>query len=237
MIQLHNDDSRRVRLTPGSVDLVVTSPPYKKEDGFSIGLMRDVFRNAHEAMRDEALCFVNFGHLAHQKTRPFDLAMRMQDDWMGELQETFVWVKNHYKPIQGKRRVNNLYEYIFMFSKGKMPEIDRLAVGIPYADKSNVGRYAASDLKCAGNVWYIDYETITSSDQKPHHDRFPLDLPLHCIKLSGIERGSTVLDPFMGSGTTGIAARQLGMNFVGIERDGRHFENAKTRIEEWTIPS
>lgn len=232
-MQLHHADAREVRYAPGSIDLVVTSPPYKNEDGYSHGLMRDVFRQAANGMRSGALCFVNFGHLASFKSRPFDLVGMLQAELGVGLTflDTIIWVKNHYKPIQGSRRLNNLFEYIFMFCKGPQPIIDRLAIGVPYADKSNAARFAdGRDLKCGGNVWYISYPTITRSEQKPHHDHFPLELPERCIKLAGLEPGSTVLDPFMGSGTTGMAAVQLGHKFVGVERDQEHFDNATARI-------
>ena len=68
--------------------------------------------------------------------------------------------------------------------KDKMPLLNRLAIGVPYADKSNIGRYAAKDLKCGGNVWYIDYDTINHKEEKLHNDRFPLELPTRCLKLS-----------------------------------------------------
>ena len=58
----------------------------------------------------------------------------------------------------------------------------------------------------------------------------PEEIPYRCIKLfSCID--DVVLDPFMGSGTTGIACEQLGRNFVGIEIDEHYFNIAKERIE------
>jgi site-specific DNA-methyltransferase (adenine-specific) len=212
-----------------SIDCIVTSPPYKDSDGYTESLMRHVFEAAFYTMKKDSLLFVNFGHLVEDKMRPFRVASIIAECGF-KLQETFTWVKNHYRPIQGKRRVNNLTEFIFMFSKGDMPELDRLAVGIPYADKSNVGRYAVADLKCGGNVWYIDYDTIQSSDDKLHNDRFPLDLPLRCLKLAGIKPGQLVCDPFTGSGTTALACKQLGLNYVGWEINKTHYETALKRV-------
>lgn len=212
-----------------SIDCIVTSPPYKTSDGYTSLLMLHLFHHAWHALKDDGLMFVNFGHLAEDKMRPFKVAMLIEACGF-KLQETFVWVKNHYRPIQGKRRVNNLTEFIFMFSKGDMPELDRLAVGIPYADKSNIGRYAVSDLKCAGNVWNIAYDTIQSSEDKLHNDRFPLDLPLRCLKLAGVKPGQLVCDPFTGSGTTALACKQLGLNYVGWEINQTHYDTAIKRL-------
>jgi DNA modification methylase len=63
-----------------------------------------------------------------------------------------------------------------------------------------------------GDVWSIP----TRPYRGPHFAAFPIDIPLRCI-AAGCKPGGTVLDPFCGTGTTGIAARQLGRRFTGIE--------------------
>ena len=146
-----------------------------------------------------------------------------------KLNETITWVKNHYSPIQGNKRLNNLTEFIFILHKGDMPALDRLSIGVPYADKSNIGRYSDKDLKCGGNVWYIDYDTIQDKSEKTHKDRFPKELPTRCIKLSNLKKDSVILDPFCGSATTGVAAKELGMQFIGIERN-KNYINKATKL-------
>jgi site-specific DNA-methyltransferase (adenine-specific) len=111
-----------------------------------------------------------------------------------------------------------------MLSKTNKYELDRLSIGIPYKDKSNVKRYGnGNDLRCAGNVWYIDYPTVNKKEEKPHKDMFPVELPLRCIKLAG-KNVNTVLDCFAGSGTTGQACQILNKNFIGIEKDKKYFD-------------
>lgn len=206
------------KLNDNSIDLTVTSPPYKDEDGFTYELMNTVAKELYRVHKNNTLCFVNFGHLAHYKSRPFKTAMLFEDagfEWV----DTITWIKNHYTPIQGNKRVNNLTEFIFMFAKGNNYKLDRLSIGVPYEDKSNIGRYADKDLKCGGNYWEIPYDTIQYSWQKRHKDRFPLKLPERCIKLSNIPKGSLTLDVFVGGGTTAVKAKQLGMDFIGFELD------------------
>jgi site-specific DNA-methyltransferase (adenine-specific) len=150
-----------------------------------------------------------------------------------KLNDTIIWVKNHYKPIQGHRRLNNLTEFIFVLYKGKMPKLNRLAVGVPYVDKTNAKRFNGGlNLHCAGNVWYIDYPTINKSDEKPHPDRFPLELPERCIKLCGYNV-ETVLDPYCGSGTVGIACKNLNKSFIGIELNPIHVARATSILSSF----
>lgn len=229
--QIYNEDCRKglAKLSDNIVSLTCTSPPYKDEDGYSEGLIREVATQLHRVHLNNSLCFVNFGHLAEDKFRPFRVCqIFMECGW--NLSETFTWVKNHYRPIQGQRRVNNLTEFVFMLSKGNVPVLNRLSIGIPYKDKSNVGRFADKDLKCRGNVWEIPYETITNKDQKGHNDRFPPRLPEYCIKLANLKYNSLVLDPFSGSGTTADAAKMLGFPYLGFEINREHFIYSQERL-------
>jgi site-specific DNA-methyltransferase (adenine-specific) len=64
-----------------------------------------------------------------------------------------------------------------------------------------------------------------------HPSQKPIALMAWCIRLMDLPPGATILDPFMGSGTTGVAAVRLGFNFIGIEIDPGYFAVAKKRIE------
>lgn len=224
-------DSREILKTipDGSVDLIITSPPYKDVDYYNPVLISTVFDQCYRVLKENSLFFLNFGHLAEDKFRPFKTC-QLAINIGFKLNDTITWVKNHYKPIQGERRLNNLTEFIFILYKGKMPKLNRLAVGIPYVDKSNAKRFnGGQDLHCAGNVWYIDYPTITRSDQKLHNDRFPLELPERCIKLCGYPV-ETVLDPYCGSGTVGVVCQKLHKSFIGIEINEEHVKTSNDRI-------
>ena len=227
---IENDYFQNV-VWPDDIDLIVTSPPYKDEDNYSKELIQEMAELSFKHMKKDSLLFMNFGHLANFKRRPFEAAMIVEDvgfNWI----DTLVWGKNHYRPLQGKRRVNNLTEFIFMFGKGN-PEINRLSVGVPYADKSNVKRWESTggkDLKCQGNLIHIPYDTVQDKSEKLHNDRFPEGLPEYCIKLSGIEEGSLVVDPFMGSGTTAVVARRMKMKYWGTEKDPEHYKTIQKRL-------
>lgn len=213
-----------------SVDCIITSPPYKEEDGYTEELMEGWLTEAFRILKNDTCMFVNFGHLAGKKERGFRVALKAIQigfDW----NDTITWVKNHYTPLQTKLRVNNLTEHIFLMTKGK-PELDRLSIGVPYADKSNAKRYNNGvDLKCGGNVWYIKYPTIQKSSQKRHKDMFPVELPLRALKLSDTE--GTIVDPFNGSGSTGTACIRLWkqsqkkINYIGFEMNPKHIQYSR----------
>ncbi len=240
MIELNNTSAylQTNEIKDQSLNLVVTSPPYKDEDGFSWRLIEDTFSRLIPKLLPKSLLFVNFGHLAGYKSRPFKMALQIEN--MGyKLEDTFVWVKNHYRPIQGERRVNNLTEFVFMFSHKGMPKLNRLAVGVPYADKGNVNRFAkGNDLKCGGNtwniqddegIWKIPYENLNAEQKKLHNDRFPLGLPEKCIKICGYPIVKC-FDPFSGSGTTLLACKNLGVEGVGSELNSENYKVAKRRL-------
>jgi len=116
---------------------------------------------------------------------------------------------------------------------GDVP-LDRLAVGVPYQDKTNVGRWksAARDLRCRGNTWFIPYRTIRSREkQRPHPASFPVKLPMMCVSLHGLDRTRLVVDPFLGIGNSALACARLGVDFLGFEIDDEYFKEACRLIE------
>ena len=70
----------------------------------------------------------------------------------------------------------------------------------------------------------------TEAGDSVHPSQKPVSVMAWCIEKAKVQKGATILDPYMGSGTTGIAAARLGMNFIGIERDAAHYKIACDRI-------
>jgi site-specific DNA-methyltransferase (adenine-specific) len=167
------------------------------------------------------------------------------------LQNTFHWVKSitietrsneqisagHFKPINSKRFVNDCHEYVFHLTKSGDVTLDRRAAGVPYQDKSNIARWGhtgGADLRCRGNTWFIPYETIQSRDkERPHPATFPVALVEQCVRLHGKGKQTRLLDPFLGIGTSAIAAqRQQIEEFTGIELDAHYLAAANERLAE-----
>ena len=248
-----------------SVSVVVTSPPYNigiKYNGYHDRLPResyldwihDVAIRLDEVLEDDGSFFLNVSGTPKDPWIPFDVAQKLRNIFV--LQNTFIWVKSiaiskedmgkhdktakdiavgHYKPIGGTRFVNDCYEYIFHFTKKGETEIDRLAVGVPYKDKTNIKRWdsVAADLRCRGNTWFIPYETIWDKEtQRPHPATFPIALPEMCVKLHGVKKVKLVLDPFIGIGSTAIACLKLGKECVGFDIDESYLQVAADRLTE-----
>jgi site-specific DNA-methyltransferase (adenine-specific) len=141
----------------------------------------------------------------------------------------------HFKPINSPRFLNDCHEYIFHFTKSGCVELNRLALGVPYQDKSNIARWShtrGKDVRCRGNTWFVPYETIQSRQkERPHPATFPIRLAEWCIKLHGVSRVGTMLDPFLGIGNSAIAAQRCGVQrFIGFEIDETYLAEAKRRI-------
>ncbi len=122
--------------------------------------------------------------------------------------------------------------YHFTLS-GKVP-IDRCAVGVPFTDKTNVGRFGHSDdRRCRGNVWFVPYETVRNHAGKHGHPAiFPDTLADYCLRLAGVRPDDVVLDPFAGSGTVGAAASRLGVRSISIELDPSYAATAWKRLSD-----
>ncbi len=141
----------------------------------------------------------------------------------------------HFKPINSKRFLNDCHEYVFHFTKSGRVELDRLALGVPYQDKSNISRWShtgGTDLRCRGNTWFIPYETIQSREkERPHPATFPVQLAEWCIKLHGAPRVHSMLDPFLGIGNSAVAAQRCAVKqFIGFEIDEEYLAEAKRRV-------
>lgn len=253
-------------LAAGSVDLVVTSPPYNlgiAYKSFKDTAPREEFltwcrqwsAEVKRVMTDDASFFLNVGASPVNPLLPHQLILALTDgsDALFTLQNTFHWIKSitietraneqisagHFKPINSKRFVNDCHEYVFHLTKTGHTELDRRAAGVPYQDKSNIARWGhtgGADLRCRGNNWFIPYDTINSRDKdRPHPATFPIALVEQCIRLHGKGPATRLLDPFLGIGTSAIAAhRMLIENFTGIELDEHYLATARERLTDET---
>jgi site-specific DNA-methyltransferase (adenine-specific) len=174
------------------------------------------------------------------------LAMRKQG-WLWT--EEFIWHKKNCYPGKWPNRFRDAWEPILQFNKKSKFKMFQEEVMVP------VGDWSKTRLKNLSETDYSRDESKTSSGfgkkivnwvgrdkvyptnvlhmatecaYKGHSAAFPIDLPSWYIKLF-TEKDDIVLDPFMGSGTTALASKQLGRHFVGIDTSEEYCKIAKER--------
>ena len=246
-------------LPPASVSAIVTSPPYNlgiRYRTYDDTLPRDRYLEwsgrwieaAGRTLDPAGSLFLNVGAKPTDPWTALDVAQAARPHL--ELQNTIHWIKSiaidklagngqdlsvgHYKPINSARFVNDCHEFIFHFTPDGRTPLDRTAIGVPYQDQSNVSRWHAGkdNLRCRGNTWFIPYETIQSRDtDRPHPATFPPRVPEYCFRLHGLSRLTTVMDPFLGLGSSAIAAARLGLDFIGVEIDPHYLDEAVARVK------
>lgn len=237
-------------LEAGSIDLTVTSPPYDNLRTYN-GSLTDWTQDKWQAIIKELYRVTKQGGVVvwvvgdatingSETGTSFRQAL-----WALEcgfrLHDTMIWNKTE-TVFPDTARYYQCFEYMFVWSVGAPKAVNRIA------DKANktFGRIiTGTDRNADGstrpciqkpvkqfgirqNVWEIIGEK--GSIRRNHPATFPEKLARDHI-LSWSNEGDTVLDPFLGSGTTGKMAIQLGRKFIGIERDPQYFEIAKRRIE------
>ena len=160
---------------------------------------------------------------------PWMLAFALRSDgWY--LRQDIIWHKPNPMPESVRDRCTKSHEYIFLLSKNKNYYYDNESIKEPAKDwgtrdRSN-GKYhnkgtglnphtgltKSYPTKNKRSVWSITKKPYKGA----HFATFPEDLIIPCIK-AGSQKGDIILDPFMGSGTTAVVARDLGRHYIGCE--------------------
>lgn len=239
----------------GSIDLTVTSPPYDNLRTYNGNIEQWNFEKFQEIAKDLFRITSNGGIVvwivndATIKGSETGTSFR-QALWFMEcgfnLHDTMIWEKSSFAATGSLAvRYAPVFEYMFVFSKGKPKTFN------PIKDKKNVhaGRALRGTIRqkdggtrrCTGdkkkliaeygqrhNVWNIDAE---KNNKTSHPAVFP-EAIAHDHVISWSNPGDVVLDPFMGSGTTGVACIDTGRRFIGMEIDVDYFDIASKRIEE-----
>lgn len=254
---MRGDCLEMMKLIPdGSVDMVITSPPYDDLRTYNDTLsdwnadkwqavLRDLFRVLKEGgvavwvVADATKKGSETGTSFKQALYAMDVGFNLHD--------TMIWEKSTFSAVGAlKTRYAPVFEYMFVFSKGKLSTFN------PIKDKPNKHAGVAhhgtvrngdgttkqlsgissgkkvADLGQRHNVWRINEEKVLN---KLHPAVFPESLAKDHI-LSWSNPGEIVFDPFLGSGTSGVAAVNTGRKFIGIERDDKYFAIAQKRIED-----
>lgn len=180
---------------------------------------------------------------------PWMLAFALRaDGWY--LRQDIIWAKSNPMPESVKDRCTRSHEYIFLLSKSRKYYFDHEAMQED-ADPKNAKRYQKPFMDKAEqryphptgghntggmkpyngkrnkrDVWRVP---VCTSVKEAHFAVYPPELIEPCV-LAGCPSGGTVLDPFSGSGTTGIVAVNHGRNYIGVELNPDYVDIAVDRV-------
>ena len=241
------------KIPNNSIDLVVTSPPYdeiRKYNGFSYDLHttgREIFR----VLKHGGIAVM----VIQDQTKNFGKTLtsfRTIVDWVDnigfKLFETVIYRKYGAEGAWWNKRFRVDHEYMPIFLKGERPQYfnkEPLKIPSKHGGKTMTGggtrltngvRIATrpitiNPMKCRGTIW--EYMTAGDGTRLKHHHpaTFPDRLPYDFIQCFCPPNG-IVLDPFVGSGTTVLAAIQLEKKYIGIDISKEYCELSKKRIRE-----
>jgi len=212
--------------------------------------MTAVFREVKRVLKGDGTIWVNMGDGFNEKQltgMPWRLAFALQSDgWY--LRSDIIWSKPNPMPESVTDRPTKAHEYIFLLSKSPRYYYNADAI----RDKCEYGRREWSNID--GNMAGIGFNgdrghaTVAGKSENPmrnkrsvweittqpypeaHFATFPEKIPELCIR-AGTKLKDTVLDPFMGSGTTCAVAKKLGRQWIGIELNPEYIKLAERRIE------
>jgi site-specific DNA-methyltransferase (adenine-specific) len=208
-----------------------------------------VFREVKRLIRDDGTLWLNIGDCYRAKDRlliPARVALALQaDGWL--LRDEIIWHKPRTTPAPVKDRTVAAHEYIYMFAKSSTYYYDYLSIEEPSKYAGDVKDYTAGTQKNVGNVSKAPgsvarkivvrdtrrKRSVWSISPQPsrtmHFACFPADLITPCI-LAGCPPDGTILDPFGGSGTTGLVARKHGRRATLIEINQDSISIARNRL-------
>jgi site-specific DNA-methyltransferase (adenine-specific) len=221
------------------VDAIITDIPYKiTMNKWDIAIpFDDLWRIVKHALKQNGVFITT-------ASQPFTSALVMSNlKWF---KHEWIWVKN-----RGGNFANTVrepfkeHESILVFSNGRWTYNkqmqERTGGGIDLVGKRvSVGKKDREGMRKF--MHFDDIESLPKLRVPSSWQKFNTEVGLHPTQKPGAlyeylirtytNEGDTVLDPCMGSGTTGVACKNLGRNFIGIEKDHTYFEIAKQRIEK-----
>ncbi|MFB6254066.1 MAG: site-specific DNA-methyltransferase, partial [Halobacteriaceae archaeon] len=234
---VHLQDSRNMDLLPdSSIHLVVTSPPYvahkEYEEDWTLDeylqLIRDVFDEAYTKLVPGGRVCINIANLGRSPYIPLNsfiiqtmldigYLMRGEIIWdkgasVGTSTAWGSW-KSASNPV-----LRDEHEYIMVFSKETFQ--------LESDGEDTISKEEFLDF--SKSIWSFP---TASAKEVGHPAPFPKELPYRAIQLF-TKKQDVVLDPFIGSGTTGIAALESQRHFVGFDNEEEYIDLAKSRIDE-----
>lgn len=234
----------------GCIDMVLTSPPYDNLRNYKGYLFpfEAIARELYRVIKDGGVVVWVVGDATldgSETGTSFSQALYFKSIGF-RLHDTMIFKKRNPIPQIYRKRYNNEFEFMFVFSKGQVLTHNPILVDcahagleLPGTTYKNYSKYdqkrvklakPVKDKKIKGNIWeYVVGKNLEDQEAKGHPAPFPCELARDHI-FSWSNAGEIVLDPLCGSGTTCKAAQQLGRSFIGIDISQEYCDIARARL-------
>jgi site-specific DNA-methyltransferase (adenine-specific) len=239
-----------IELQDNSIDLVVTSPPYgnlRNYRGYSFDFKLVAVQLKRVIKQGGVIVWVVGDATINGSESGISFRQALFFKQIGlNLHDTMIYKKLNSTPLT-HNRYQQEFEFIFVFSKGKPNSFNPIKIKCKFAGQTTWGKpslykdnsgslsevlpYVIKDFKIRGNIFEYRVGSTQKNKEIKHPAVFPIQLAADQIYTWSNE-GDAVLDPFMGSGTTAIAAIKLNRKFIGCEISQEYFEMAKNRIDK-----
>lgn len=250
-LTLHLGDSANIleNISNNSIDLIVTSPPYdnlRKYKGYSFDFEK-IAKELFRVIKDGGVMVWVVSDQTKNGSESgtsFKQALFFKEIGFN-LHDTMIYAKTNPIP-QNHNRYEQCFEYMFVLSKGKPKTFNPLRLPTKNAgktfnwgdrktvlDENQCRRHKETDIRVCNNTKIrnnIFYYSV-GGGKSGHPAVFPYQLAEDQV-LSWSNEGDVILDPFMGSGTTGLAALNNGRKFIGIEINEEYFNSSSNRLKE-----
>ena len=255
-VSIFNEDCNVAlkNLARESVDLIVTSPPYCMKKAYeSPEDDINTFRQCHEEIFDNiyrvlkpggSICWQVGYHVSQACVIPLDFIVyeiftnksrKLECPLI--LRNRIMWTFGH--GLNSERRFSGRHETILWFTKGAVTTFNLDAVRVPqkYPGKraykgKNKGKLTGNPIgKNPSDVWDIPNVKANHVEKTGHPCQYPVAIPSRLIRAL-TNPDAVVLDPFMGSGSTGVAAILENRSFIGIEKEPNYFKIARKRLSD-----
>ena len=236
-----NRDSRSLPLPDNCVHLVVTSPPYNASKAYDedlslseyLRLLEDVFRECYRVLSSGGRIVVNVANLGRKPYIPLTSHINLIMHEIGFLHRgEVIWDKSAsagsscaWGSFQSASNpcLRDIHEYLLIFSKGDY----KLSRSKEERENGRIDTITKDDfIHQTKSIWSFPTE---SARRVNHPAPFPLELPRRCIEMFTFS-GDVVFDPFVGSGSTAVAAKMTGRKYFGCDISSEYCKIAEQRI-------